>query len=355
MEITVLDTNFFKVDVIDVFNSLIWTDRYSIWGDFDFKKEASIEIANSLREDYYLQLKESEHTMIIETITLKTDIEEGNQFIARGRSLESILDRRIIWNQTTLNGSLQDGIKKLLNENAIIPSDANRKISNLIFETSTDPNVTSLSVDEQFRGENLYDVISGLCTNSGIGFKITLNSDNKFVFKLYAGTDRSYDQVSNPHVVFSPNFDNLSNTNYNHSKIPYKTVTLVGGEGEGSARKTYQVILSGGETELNRREIFTDARDISSLVGGVTISDAEYNTLLANRGLLNLIENSQSSSFEGKVDPTTTYLYGTHFFMGDIVQIENEYGIQGKSRITELIISQDLSGSDIFPTFEMIE
>jgi len=355
MRLTVLDTSFSKIEPIDIFQSLIWTDRYSSYGDFEFVTQASEEILFSLQEDYYLQLPESEHMMVVETLNLKTDIEEGNKFIAKGRSLESILDRRIVWNQTTLNGSLQDGIKKLLDENAIVPSDGDRKISNLIFQSSTDPNVTSLSVDEQYRGENLYDVIMGLCSNSGIGFKITLSSDNKFVFTLYSGSDRSYDQILNPHIVFSPNTDNISNTNYIHSKIPYKTVTLVGGEGDGSARKTIHVVLPGGETELNRREIFTDARDVSSLVNGVTISDAQYATLLANRGLLNLIDNSQSSSFDGKVDPSTTYVYGTDFFMGDIVQIANEYGISGKAKVTELIFSEDLTGSDIYPSFEMIE
>lgn len=355
MEIKVLDTSFNKVEVVEIFESLIWTDRYSVFGDFEFMTQASIGIINSFREDYYLQLKGSDHTMIIETLNLKTDVEEGDKFISKGRSLESILDRRIIWNQTTLNGGLQDGIKLLLNQNAIVPSDGNRKISNLQFQTSSDPNITSLSINEQFHGENLYEVISALCKNSGIGFKITLSSSNKFVFQLYSGADRSYDQIENPLVLFSTEMDNLSNTNYIHSKIPQKTATLVGGEGEGSARKIAQVIIPGLDTELNRREMFTDARDVSSLVNGVTISNEEYTTLLQNRGLLNLVANQQSSSFDGKVDPTTTYIYGEDFSMGDIVQIQNQYGITGKAKVTEFIFSENLEGRDSFPTFEMIE
>lgn len=356
MEITVLDTNLAKSSVIDVFESFIWTDRYSKAGDFELVLKASIENIQALLQDYYLSIKESEHTMIIETANLKTDIEAGNNFIVTGRSLESILSRRIVWNQTVLNGNLQAGIKLLLDQNAISPLDPDRKISNLIFEESTDPLVTVLSINEQFTGDNLYDVIQYLCAANSIGFKITLSTDNKFVFKLYAGQDRSFDQLTNPFVSFSPDLDNLSNTNYYHSRIPLKTITLVGGEGEGSDRIMAQAsLVTGGNTELNRREVFTDARDVSSLVNGVQLSSAEYNTLLVQRGLLVLLENLSVSSFDGKVNPNVNYIYGVDYFIGDIVQIANEYGLRGKSRVTELVFSEDLSGRDIYPTFEMIE
>lgn len=64
-----------------------------------------------------------------------------------------------------------------------------------------------------------------------VGFRIKLSDDNKFVFKLYAGADRSYDQFTNPYVIFSPKFENVINTNYLESKKTLKTVTLVAGEG----------------------------------------------------------------------------------------------------------------------------
>jgi len=356
MELIVLNTQFVKVNVLDVVDSLIWTDRYSKAGDFEIYTKATISYIQMLQEDYYLSFISSEHLMIIETINLKTDIDDGNKFVVKGRSLESILERRIIWKQTMLSGSLQAGIEKLLNENAIAPEDPDRKISNLIFEASTDPTVTALSVDQQYTGDNLYTVIQELCQINKIGFKITLSPENKFIFKLYAGQDRSFDQVVNPFVSFSPDLDNLANTNYYHSKIPHRTITLIGGEGEGSDRVTAQATLpSGANTELDRREKFTDARDISSMVDGVSLTAEEYNTLLVERGLLSLLENQAISSFDGIVDPETNYIYGVDFFIGDIVQIANEYGLQGKTRVTELVFSEDLTGVDTYPTFEMIQ
>lgn len=356
MELILLDQNLIKVKVIDIFHSLLWIDRYSSCGDFELFLEASVENIQMLQEDYYLTMPESEHVMIIESINLKTDTDNGNEFIVKGRSLETIIERRIVWQQTVLNGSLQEEIKRLLNENAISPSDGDRRISNLIFQTSTDVNITSLSVDAQFTGDNLYDAIKQLCVSSEIGFKITMSLTGQFVFSLYVGEDRSYDQIANPFVAFSPSLDNLSNTNYYHSKKPYKNVTLVGGEGEGSQRLTNIVMIpGGGGTDLERREMFTDARDISSWVNGVTITLAAYNALLRTRGIISLLENQPESFFDGKVDYTTTYIYGVDFFMGDIVQVANEYGLQSRSRITELIYSENLGGIDVYPTFTKIE
>jgi hypothetical protein len=68
-----------------------------------------------------------------------------------------------------------------------------------------------------------------------------------------------------------------------------------------------------------------------------------------------LIENQSVSSFDGTIDSKVNYVYGIDFFIGDILQIENEYGITGRSRAIELIFSEDLSGSDTFPTFQMVE
>ena len=206
---------------------------------------------------------------------------------------------------------------------------------------------------QQYTGDNLYDVINKICSERSIGFKVTLNNNKQFVFKLYAGADRSYDQSVNPYVIFSPKFENIINSNYVESKSALKTVTLVGGEGEGSARKYTTV---GGGSGLNRRELFTDARDISSDVGdGVVLSDAAYTAQLQQRGKEKLAENTDVTSFEGQVETTVMFRYGEDFFNGDVVQIANEYGHETKARIVEIVMSEDEDGNSVYPTFKTIE
>lgn len=229
------------------------------------------------------------------------------------------------------------------------------KINNFIFVESTDPAVTSLTLEAQFTGDNLYEAICDLCASKDIGFKITLTDDGKFAFQLYAGADRTYDQLVNPHVVFSPSFENIINSNYLESKKSLKTVTLVAGEGEGSDRKTKEVaISSGGGSGLGRRELYTDARDISSTTDNGTLTEAEYNSQLEQRGKEKLADNTVTKTFEGEMETSKMFVYGEDFFMGDMVQIVNEFGIEAKARVVEMIHSQDENGIDFYPTFETI-
>lgn len=352
MELSVLDKNLNAIQIVDVYESCIWTDRYQECGDFELYLPMDNGLLDYICQDHFLQNRHSDHTMIIEKLLISSDVEEGNHITISGRSLESILDRRIIWGQKTISGNLQNSVETLLNEAIISPTDNNRKINNFIFKPSDDPQITKLTIDAQYTGDNLYDVICNMCKEHGIGFKITLNDSKQFVFQLYSGADRSYSQTQNPYVVFSPKFENLMNSNYIESKAALKNVTLVGGEGEGSDRKYAAVGSSSG---LERRELFTDARDISSNVGNEeTLTESEYTAQLKQRGNEKLAENRDITSFEGQIETNIMFKYGEDFFMGDIVQIANEYGHESTVRILEVVSSEDENGKSVYPTFKTI-
>lgn len=353
MEVLILNGSFETISLVEDFESLLWTDRYSEYGDFEIYTLVTDDLLYFLQPDNYLWIKASEHLMIIENREIKCDIEDGNRLIVTGRSLESILDRRIIWDQTVLTGNFQLGIKKLLDESIISPVIQDRTISNFIFVSSTDPIITALTIDAQIpRGTNLYEAIKTLCVNENVGFKITLSDSNQFEFELYSGVDRSYDQLVTSYVVFSPKFENMINSNYKEERIGLKNVTLVDGEGEGATLKTTVV---GTETALSRREVYTDASSVSQTVEGVLMPDPDYLVQLAKKGSEVLLDLSEEKTFDGQIDSLTMFKYGEDFFIGDIVQLANEYGIEGKARVTEIILSQDLGGTTVNPKFTAIE
>lgn len=355
MDLVILDTNLEPFAILDTYNSFIWTDRYNEYGDFEIYTKMSAELLDVIKQDYYLQQPNSDHTMIIEKLLIESDVEEGDNLTVTGRSLESILDRRIIWGQKTLSGSFQDAIETLLNENIISPSNENRKIPNFIFEKSTDSTITEMEIDAQYTGDNLYDVINALCVERDLGFEVKLNDSKQFVFRLFVGEDRSYDQTENPYVIFSPNFDNLISSNYLESKSSLKNVTLVGGEDKEDTPRTYTAV--GNVSGLNRREIFTDASSVSREVDDVTLSEDEYISQLRQKGKETLAaeDNMEALSFEGEADTSTMFLYGEDFFSGDIVQVEDAYGHDTKARITEVVTSDNTSdGFTVYPTFSII-
>ena len=403
MEVTILNTDFESVAILDNYKSIIWTDRYNEAGDFEVHIPIGGEIPDYIQNGYYLWNAESEHLMIMEEFKIESVIDEGAYLIVSGRSLESILDRRIVWNKTLIQGpvngqgyrdfpNLQDAIEKLIDENAINTTEA-RKIPGLKFERTEDPRITALTfgaqlevteddgaggvlyytVGAQYHGENLYNIITTLCQEKYIGFKITLNEDNEFVFKLYAGIDHSYGtdakpQNDNDYVVFSKDFDNLLNTNYLVSTQKWKNVTLIGGEKEkdpetGIEKSQVLVEWSNNDayTGLDRREIFTDASNKSQEKeddnGDMIIMEVdEYKAILKRAGIDTLMENDKKEVFDGEADVTAMFKYGIDedFYMGDIVQFATEYGVEGRAYISEYIMSNESSGKNYYPTLIII-
>lgn len=372
MDVLILDHDFEFTAIVDSFESLIWTERYSQYGDFELYMRNDSRFIPYFVKGNYLMINESETIMMIEHVLMNSQEGEASMITISGRSLEAIVGKRIIWGQTTIQGSFQDGIKTLLEKNIISPTVTSRKISNFDFVPSTDSDILAKTIDTQFFGENLYDVISTLCNTEGIGFRISL-VNKRFKFQLYKGEDRSFAQEKNPWVVFSPDYDNLESSTYEFDETNYANATLVIGEEEFSiitteneeeTTTTYPQMLIevtlDDSTGLDRQEVFTDASGTSRTGyteegGSYVIPDAEYGSQLANKGLEELSEYSRLVKVDGQVDATVQFIYGKDFKMGDIVQVVNEYGMELRSQITEVIRSQDTNGYKLTPTFLSLE
>lgn len=351
MDTFILDTAYKAVAVLDTFQSRIWTDRYNRYGDFEVYIPAIMPVCSFLQEGYYLYSPDlSDRMMIIEDIQLKCDPEDGDFYTVTGRSLESILARRVIWGYREIKGNLQEGIKALLNENVINPTKMTRKIPNFEFRDSTDSRITSLTLDAQYFGDNLYEVIAAICDEKSLGFRVLPNFTNGgLIFELFKGVERALDQTANPYVIFSPDFDNFISSNYLETTSNYKNVALVGADGEGSARKCIDAFEGNTEPSgLSRRETFTDAYGVSK---NEETTEEDYNKQLKQKGLEELADLKVTKAFEGEIDSSRQYVYGRDFGIGDVVQVTNNYGQSGKSRVSEIVMSEDDTGFIITPTF----
>lgn len=349
MNLFVLNEKLEIIDYIDSYISLEWNKKYNNAGDFVLSIGLTPERYKSLKKRNILARENDDRLMIIESITITTSALEGDIIKATGRTIEALLSRRIIWTQTINNASetVEDFIRRLVTENAIQPSNSKRIIPKL--KLGTRKGYTE-KIEKQLTGDNLLTAITEICTAYEYGFKMTVNENSEIIFDIYKGIDRSYNQNINPYVVFSGDFDNLLNTEITYNETLYTNVALVGGEGEGTARK-YQTI--GDSEGLNRYELFVDAKDISSNEG--EIAEGEYNKLLVERGKEKLAENTATEEYIGEVDSNNTYIIKEDYDIGDIVQIENELGMTATARITSIIESNNTSGYKIVPTFERWE
>lgn len=357
LEFWILDEQFESIYIIDSAESLIWTERFCGYGDFQIYAMVDPTLFASTPQNYYVWKKGSDRLMIVDTRNLNTDVAKGSHLKIEGVSLEHILTRRIVWFQTRLNGKIEGQIQKLLNENIINPVDPKRKIANFRFLASGSSYIDGITIDETYTGDNVYDVVNQLCEEHGIGWRVMYNpSGNLFEFQLYETTDRSYDQIVNPYVVFSPGFDNILSSNYYETNRDARNVALVAGEdtGVGTNRKTVTVDTAN-KTGLHRREMYVDARDIQSERQDQSVmTPEEYNEALRTRGIKYLNEAKEQNLFEGEVEASQTFVYGVDFVLGDTVQILDAHGIEAKARIDEIIFAEGQDGRSVVPTFSMV-
>lgn len=346
MDIKILNANEELLGIIDEYKSFIWVHRYYECGDFELHCKATAETLALLRTGNFVARDDDDQVCIIEKLIVTTDVEEGDYITASGRCMKSILDRRIVWYQTTLYARIETFIQMILDSNLIKPSNTDRIIPNFTFENT---GLLPEYVEMQMDGITLYDVLVSICKQYKYGFEVALK-DGAFRLKLYKGKDRSYNQTENPVVVFSTDFDNLTQSTYIFNNADYKNVALIKGEGSGTERQ-YRSVGSG--IGLERRETYTDAQAISDNGGAIT--ENSYYKLLDAEGDRTLSNSRGSESLEGKIIDTGQYVYKKDYFLGDVVQVKNEYGIEATARITEVMESHDNTGYSLIPTFSTWE
>jgi hypothetical protein len=80
-----------------------------------------------------------------------------------------------------------------------------------------------------------------------------------------------------------------------------------------------------------------------------------YEVYLLTRGYEKLSEYGVVTAFEGTVEPDVTFTYKRDYFLGDVVTVENSYGISLSARIVEVTEVNDDNGYSIEPKFEYLE
>lgn len=384
MDALILDRDFQTLCVVDAFDSFLWTDRYNTPGDFELYFPVNSELMQYAVEDNYIWRKDSDRLMVIESINIETSAEIGPHMTLSGRSLEALLERRVVAYRTVLRGNLQQGIRRLLEENVIYPNDVFRKIPGVRFIQNDDPHVTELTCELNLLGEYILDVVQDQCQLNDLGFKMTYNEEKQSLdFMLYYGEDRSYQQEKNPWVVFSPGFDNLLSSNYLKTSKNLRTAAVIGGD--ANYERGQEVVDADGRPELtglDRREVYVDGSSVElpnptineesirermekrgkdedeiqaaideAMAEAEKQTSAEYRKQLEQLGLEELSKTYITEAFEGEIDGIRQYRYGVDFFIGDVVQVLDEYGREASSRITEVVRSHDLTGEKLTPTF----
>ena len=338
---------FTRIAVVDNATSVIWIKRFNAVGQFEVYIKASTELYNLLDGDIFVIRDDSNVGMYVETVKLTTDEENGDYLTISGRSAETILSWRVVERAVYSSASTtaESIIRSQLDLQLIYYELINNKNAIRWLTLGENHHWQDL-VTRQYTGKILLDVIQELCVTYDYGFEFAWNGSG-FTINLYKGTDRSYDQSTNTFVVFSPEFENLGNTEYTKDTSNYANCAIIGGEGEGKDR-VFAYAFPEDITGFYRRIIFVDARNSSSDGGDLT--NKQYKTMLQNQGIEALEQRKKTTEFNGEILNYNHYTYGTDYNLGDKVSVINEYGIKGNATITEITEVEDESGYRLIPT-----
>jgi len=383
----VLDKKYQTLDILDTFTEATWNVFFRDEGNCMVYLPAHKYATNKyLKAGNYLMMKGSDRYMIIEDFETLSEADMDPIYAVEGRSLESILDRRVIWNKISYaqGGSVQGLVRQIVTENLVSPSIGTRAIPGFIFVNSTDSAVTSkvTAGAYELHGENVLETVRTICSRYDLGFKVLPNGNGGFKMSLYAGKDRSRKQDVNPWVVFSPKYENLESTSltvrnskgrnailmyneHDYTTTSTKTITLYDASGNPytetiSESEEHHVVYSedvagtgGTKSGLDRRELFLQSSKSHNKDDGTgtMYTESEYRSIIQQEGKDELSEHDITGAFSGKVEALRQFTIGKDFDLGDIVQVENEYGMTGRCRVAEVIYSHNDSGERVIPYF----
>lgn len=374
MEVFILDRSYFKVGVIDGFNSCIWTERYYGDGEVELVVPPTIDMIQKLPVGTLLLTDESDIPMIIETrnnkdgklklsgISLLSWL--NNRFVRASAShndrywyLSGDTPGRLLWymvyymataGSPYLNGVIDTGIDNP--ERLAIPGLALRE-----FDASGSP----LNVGIPYGP--LYDAMREIATTYEVGMEISLDLitsiDRLLGFRTYKGLDRTSDQTVNEVVRFSPETETFANIQELESAAALKTLAYAFASADNddlNLLKTDPGVadVRGLEYEgFDLRAMLVFADDITTDQVGTAANLLE---VLDNRAYDAVTSNPYVQAVDGEIVPDSQLKYGVHYNLGDLIEVQGNSGIIQKARVTEYIRSQDESGEKAYPTVTML-
>ncbi len=233
----------------------------------------------------------------------------------------SLLDRRIIAyhegvaNRSSFTGLPAETIMRLL---VLYNCTDQATVANGRLRTGFMPEMTvesdrarGASIPARTNGKkNLLEELQELAVPGGIDFDLVPVAPHQWVFRVYAGqrgTDRRAE------VLFSATYDNIVQPSYSDDRQSEKTVGIVGGQGEGTARQI--VVRTGPEwSSENDIETWIDA--------GSALSEPELESI----GDQQLAEYQSLPEIRFGVRQTAQTTYGKHYFLGDLVRGQHRGG-----------------------------
>lgn len=366
MEILILDPLLRPIDVVDVFSSMIWTERFSSRGDFELTTISSPENLKRFVTNTLLMVTGSKRIMKIETVEDSIDEESRRVLKVKGTELVSLLEGR-----TALEMVFDVGVMSSWIIEDMKPADIMRHIvkkicvdgtlaeydkipflqwGETLYTTNTIPEPEELISWEQ-KPDSVYAAISEIADIYDLGFRMYKDPNaSKLYFDVYAGSDRTTIQTELDPVIFSPDMENLQNTTeFNDVSKYFNVVRVMFSRTVDDTEEIFTLEVS--ENDVIPPEGF-DRRVKMLTVSSIPedVLEEDIPAYLYRAGLDELMKSRPLGAFDGEVSRVSQYVYERDYFLGDLVEIRTGTGGTAFMRVEEYIFVQDTEGERSYPT-----
>lgn len=323
--------------MLDVYTSLNFIERYDGCGEFYIWFPLETKIKKYITGSYLVELDKERHLYgIMQSFEKQTNEKGVTRLEFFGKTTDRYLWDRIIWKLQSYSGMSSEIVYNMVDRNIVNPELEYRKVPNFyLLDAATRP-VFGTQEEIQRTGGEVGEEITEILIARNLGFSVeTFISQQKHVFSVYQGQDRSVHQSINPRIKFARSMDNILANTYERNMDNWKNIALIAGMGEGTARKYAEV--DDHRSGLDRRELWVDARDLQDeRENGSKMTETEYMKTLIARGEERLAECYIIENFSGDILRNSKFQYGRDYFMGDIVTFEDEdLGLQIDAKVYE--------------------
>lgn len=363
MEVYTLDSLYRREEMIEDHESLIWTERYAKYGDFELHIASTRRTRALLKADACLSMSESDRPMRIKTVEDSVDADNRKMLVAKGRSFESMMYDRVakesLSNLTTspswkITGLTPTAVaRKIFHDICVTGVLSPYDIIPFIHEGSSlvASNISEPSdiITVEIEPTTVYDAIANLAEIWDFGFRILRqDDDSKLWFDVYMGSDRTTGQATLPAVVFSPQLDNLQNTTQLTTVENAKNVAYV--YSPGGFQMVYADDVDTDVSGFDRRVMVIKADDIT--VENYPVP-ADLTAALMQKGKEELAKARTYQAFDGEISQVSQYKPGVDYNLGDLVEMRDYDGVTNEMRVTEIIYASDSEGERSYPSLTM--
>lgn len=358
MDIYILDDQFRRIDVFDRYESFIWTERYSSYGDFeltcydDFRSRAAFPIGT------HILIRESNRVMEVETMESETDTENRQILSIKGRDLSKYLENRAgipalsslttadKWSiEATPKAAAETIFEKALGNDVLNAGDEIPFYNTDRWPASGNLPFVEDSVKFELDFDNAYNQIKKICDMYSMGFSVTRReSDLTTHINIYRGSDRTGSQTTNAPVIFGQDLDTLAGVKELTSNADYFNVAYV--VATNGAMMVYDDGVESSVSGFDRKVLFVKADDIDLAAGSA------LDAAMTQRGKEALAEHRPIVAFDGEIPNVEVYKYGTDYVLGDLVDLRTNSGKINQMLVTEQIFISDGEGDRSYPTLE---